>query len=223
MTNVKSLTLYHYPLSRSLRIRFLLEELRDAVGLDHELVKVDMLRGEGMSEAHLQRNPNHAVPVLEIDYENGESQTLIESSAMIIWLADQFPDAKLAPPVNDLMARADYLQQVQFQAAHIDMSLWQVRLNETLFPEPVRSLAIAALNRDKIENEMIPQLEARVSQHDWICGDQFTAADCIMAQNVNWMRGYGLGRKGPLRDYIKRIMARPAWQRATDDAKDFQR
>lgn len=218
MSNIQALRLYHYPLSRSLRIRFLLEE----IGCDHDLVKVDMLRGEGMSEAHLKRNPNHAVPVLEIDYDDGTSQTLLESGAMTIWLADSFPDADLAPPVAALRSRADYLQMVQFQASHVDMSLWQVRLNETLFPETVRSASIAAFNRDKLEREMIPQLEERVSRHAWICGDQFTAADCIMAQNVNWMRGYGLARKGPLRDYIKRIMARPAWQRATDDAKEFE-
>lgn len=219
MTTIRSLRLYHYPLSRSLRIRFLLEE----IGCDFELIKVDMLRGEGMSEAHLKRNPNHAVPVLEIDYDNGSQQTLIESGAMIIWLADQFSDVGLAPSVSESAARADYLQQIQFQAAHLDMSLWQIRLNETLFPKPVRSEAIAQFNRDKIEREMIPQLEARVTAYEWICGDSFTAADCITAQNVNWMRAYGLGREGPLKDYMKRIMARPAWERATDDANEFER
>lgn len=219
MTKIKHITLYHYPLSRSLRVRYLLEEL----GVDHTIVKVDMLRGEGMSEAHLARNPNHAVPVLDIDYADGTSQILIESGAMMIFLADAFLEAKLAPAVTDTVARADYLQAMLFQATHLDMSLWQIRLNETLFPESVRSPAIAAFNRDKVEREMIPQLEARLANHEWMCGDQFTAVDCITAQNVNWMRAYGMGRHGPLRDYIKRHMARPAWQRATDDAKDFER
>ena len=56
-------------------MRFLLEEL----GCEYELVKVDMLRGQGMNEAHLARNPNHTVPVLDITYEDGSQQTLIES------------------------------------------------------------------------------------------------------------------------------------------------
>ncbi|GLQ22795.1 glutathione S-transferase [Algimonas ampicilliniresistens] len=219
MAKIKHLTLYHYPLSRSARVRFLLEEL----GFDYELVNVNMLRGEGMSEAHMARNPNHAVPVLDIAYDDESQQTLIESGAMILWLADAFPSAGLAPVVEDFRARAEYTQQILFQAAHVDMSLWQVRLNETLFPEPVRSQPIAAFNRDKLEREMIPQMEARVSAHDWICGDTFTAADCIAAQNVNWMRAYGLAKTGPLRDYMHRLKARPAFARAFADAKDFER
>ena len=216
---ITALTLYHYPLSRSLRVRYLLEEL----GVDHDIVKVDMMRGEGMSEDHLKRNPNHAVPVLEVGFNDGQTMTLIESGAMIIWLADHFNGKGLAPPLGNTLRRADYLQQIQFQAAHADMCLWQVRLNETLFPKSVRSQAIAQFNRDKLQSEIIPQVEARLSDHDWICGDDFSAADCITAQNVNWMRAYGLARSGPLRDYMHRIKARPAWDRATSDAAEFQR
>ena len=218
MAKPEQLTLYHYPLSRSLRVRYLLEE----IGCAYDLVKVDMMRGEGMSEAHLARNPNHAVPVLDILHADGTTQTLIESGAMILWLADTYADAGLAPS-QDAPSRAGYLQAVLFQAAHVDMSLWQIRLNETLFPGPVRSPAIAAFNRDKVEREMIPQMEARVSRHAWICGERFTAADCIAAQNVNWMRAYGMARSGPLDDYMQRHRERPAWQRATDDAGEFQR
>lgn len=205
-------------------MRFLLEELDlKSRGVTMETVKVDMLRGEGLSEAHLARNPNHAVPVLEIVYSDGSKQTLIESGAMMLWLADSFSAAQLAPDPADLRARAAYTQQILFQASHVDMSLWQVRLNETLFPTSVRSAAIAQFNRDKLENEMIPQMEAQLRENSWICGAAFTAADCITAQNVNWMRAYGLARSGPLHDYMKRIAARPAWQRATADAAEFER
>ena len=219
MSKIAALTLYHYPLSRSLRVRYLLEEL----GVPHGVVKVDMLKGEGMSEAHLARNPNHAVPVLEVDYDCGRRQTLIESGAMMLFLADAFPEADLAPDADDLPARADYLSALLFQAAHLDMSLWQIRLNETLFPEPVRSAPIAQFNRDKISNEMIPQMEARLDGHDWMLGDRFSAVDCIAAQNVNWLRAYGMARSGPLDAYMRRHMARPAWQAATADAAEFER
>ena len=218
MSKIDALTLYHYPLSRSLRVRYLLEE----IGAPHGVVKVDMLKGEGMSEAHLARNPNHAVPVLEVHYANGTKHTLIESGAQMVFLADAFPEAGLAPPVDAGPARADYLSQIFFHASHLDMSLWQIRLNETLFPKPARSAAAAAFNRDKIEREMIPQLEARVADGGWMCGE-FSAVDCIAAQNVNWMRAYGMARSGPLDAYMKRHMARDTWQRATADASEFER
>ena len=219
MAKIDALTLYHYPLSRSLRVRYLLEE----IGAPHGVVKLDMMQGEGMSEAHLARNPNHAVPVLDIDYDDGTRHTMIESGAMMLFLADAFPDAGLAPDADNGAARADYLAAMLFHSAHLDMSLWQIRLNETLFPKPVRSSAIAQFNRDKIEREMIPQMEARVADGGWMCGDTFTAVDCIAAQNVNWMRAYGMARSGPLDAYIKRHMARETWQRATADAAEFER
>ncbi len=219
MAKIEHLTLYHYPLSRSARVRFLLEE----IGCGYGLVTLDMMRGDGASPEHLARNPNHAVPVLDVRYADGSEQTVIESGAMILWLADSFPQAGLAPAVTDLRARADYVSQVLFQASHVDMSLWQIRLNETLFPKAVRSPAISAFNRDKIEREMIPQMEARLSEHEFICGDAFTAADCITAQNVNWMRAYGLNGGKPMRDYARRMRQRPAFQRAYADAADFER
>lgn len=212
-------TLYHYPLSRSVRVRMLLIEL----GVPHELVRVNLLRGEGMRPEFLQKNPNHAVPVLDLTYADGTKQTLFESGAMILHLADLYPEAELAPPVSDPVRRADYLQMVAFNAAHLDTILWNIRLNRDLFPKSVASPAIVQFNLDKLSNEILPQLEARLSKQDWICGDSFSAADCIMAQNIGWMRSYGVGRDGAIRDYAKRLQARPSWQDAYSDAKEFER
>jgi len=193
------------------------------LGVPHELVRIDLLKGEGMSPKFLALNPNHAVPVLHLKYSDGKEQTLFESGAMILHLADLFPDANLAPSVSDPTTRGDYLQMVAFNASHLDTILWNIRLNRDLFPKPVRSEAIVAFNMAKLENEIMPQLEARLSKHDWICGDEFTAADCIMAQNVGWIRAYGVGHTGAVHDYAKRLQARSAWQEAYADASEFER
>jgi len=217
---ISSLTLYHYPLSRSARAKFLLHELR---GGDFETVKVDMLKGEGFSSEFIAKNPNHAVPVLDIQYADGSKQTMIESGAMIVWLADAHPEKGLAPAPDDLAARADYLQMVFFGAAHMDMSLWQIRLNETLLSESVRSQSIADFNREKIKNEMMPQLETRLERNPYICGENFTAADCLMAQNINWGRAYGLCSSPVFKRYMLRLYKRDAFQKAYADAKEFER
>ncbi|MGB3456427.1 MAG: glutathione S-transferase family protein, partial [Litorimonas sp.] len=212
-------TLYHYPLSRSVRVRMLLLEL----GIPHELVRVDVLRGEAMSPTFLKINPNHAVPVLHLRYADGTEQTLFESGAMILQLADLCPEAGLAPPVGDPVRRGDYLQMIAFNAAHLDTILWNIRLHRDLFPKSVASPQTVRFNLDKLETEIVPQLEARLSRHDWICGDSFTAADCIMAQNLGWMRSYGAGRDGALDAYAKRLQARQSWKDAYSDAREFQK
>ncbi|MEM9599477.1 MAG: glutathione S-transferase family protein, partial [Pseudomonadota bacterium] len=203
-------SLYHYPLSRSVRVRIMLIEL----GIPHALIRVDVVRGEGMNPSFMKINPNHAVPVLRLRYDDGTSQTMLESGAMIIHLADLHPQSGLIPPVSASARRGDVLQMIAFNASHLDTILWNIRLHRDLFPEAVRSAATLQFNLDKLEAEIVPQLESRLSSHDWICGDSFTAADCIMAQNIGWMRSYGVGRKGPIRDYAKRLQARPSWQEA---------
>lgn len=216
---IEHATLYHYPISRSARVRMLLIEL----GIPFELKRVNLLRGEAMSPDYLKINPNHAVPVLQLRYDNGQEQTMFESGAMILHLADLYPEAGLAPPLTDPVARGDYLQMVVFNASHLDTILWNTRLHRDLFPKSVASPATVQFNMDKLKNEIVPQLEARLSKHDWICGDRFTAADCIMAQNIGWMRAYGIGREGAIEDYAKRLQTRPSWQDAYSDAKDFER
>lgn len=215
---IASLKLYHYPLSRSARVKFLLHELR---GDDFETYKMGMMQGEAMTPEFLAKNPNHAVPVLEVTYEDGREQTVFESGAMMVWLADLH--GKLAPAVDDAQARADYLQMMFFGCAHMDMSLWQIRLHETLLPDGIRSETTAAFNRKKIEKEMMPQLAARLDAHPYICGDTFTAADCLTAQNINWARAYGLCRTPVFDNYMSRISKREGFIKAFADASEFER
>lgn len=193
------------------------------LGVPHEVVRVDLLKGEGMTPDFLTLNPNHAVPVLHLKYDDGREQTLFESGAMVLHLADLYPEAGLSPSVSNPVARADYLQMVAFNTAHLDTILWNIRLNRDLFPKPVRSEAIVAFNMAKLQNEIVPQLETRLADQDWICGDQFSAADCIMAQNIGWMRAYGVGHDGIVHAYAKRLQARPSWQTAYADAREFER
>ena len=70
---------------------------------------------------YLEKNPNHAVPLLEIELEDGTSLRMIESGAIVQWLADAVPEKRLAPPPGPSAARADYLQMLQFGAIHVDM------------------------------------------------------------------------------------------------------
>lgn len=218
MTHISNLTLHHYPLSRSVRVKWLLHEI---LGDGFDTVRVPLMQGGQFAPDFIAKNPNHGVPVLDVTYDDGSTQTIIESGAILTWVADAYPDAKIAPPVTDLKARADYLQIIQLGASWMDMMLWQIRLNEDLLPKSVRSAALAQFNRDKIKNEVEPQLAARLSAHDYICGDSFTAADCMTGHNITWARAYGLCDGDVFKAYRARIKSRPAFQTAYADAESF--
>ena len=217
MTEINQLTLYHYPLSRSSRVKWLLHEMK---GEDFKTIRVALRQGEQFTPEFLAKNPNHGVPVLEVTYADGTEQTITESLAILTWLADI--DGRFAPPSENLRARADDLQMLALGGAWMVQMLWNIRLHETLLPEPARNAEFAALNRDRLQNEIVPQLTKRLEIYDFICGDKFTAADCMMGQNINWASAYGLCRNDTFKAYMARLKSRPAFQMAFSDASEFE-
>lgn len=216
--SISHITLYHYPLSRSMRVKFLLHEL---LCEDFTTVKVDLMKGEGTSKPFLEKNPNHAVPVIDIEYADGGQHTLFESIAILTYLADAYPEKALAPKLDDQFARAEYLKWMAFGGAWMDMMLWQIRMHKDLLPKSVRHDQTVELWSAKFTNEVTPQIVSALEAHDYIAGDNFTAADCMMAQNLNWARAYGLGIHPVIGKYMKRLKVRPAFQLAMADAAEF--
>jgi glutathione S-transferase len=213
-------TLYHDAALRSVRVRWLLHEL---VGDDFEVEYVDTYRGEQYGAKFLAINPNHCVPVLKITLENGQSMHMLESAAMVALLADAFPEKGLAPaPVGLSLARADYMQ-VLHSGASIDMMLWQVRIHEQVLPDDEKDVRTVRRYKRKFATEMEPQLRSRLKQTSFICGDRFSAADCIIAHCIMWARMYELCVGEPFDSYLGRLAERPAYCSAFSDLHRFVR
>ena len=104
----------------------------------------------------------------------------------------------------------------------MDMILWQVRVHEHLLPDDDKDPRTIKRYRDKFISEIEPQLRERFERQPFICGDAFTAADCIIGHNVSWARGYGLCRDEIFRSYISRVSKRPAFVKAFSDVAAFQ-
>lgn len=215
---IDRLKLYHFPGSRSARVKWLLHELlSDAFDVE----KVALYDGAAFTPEFLARNPNHAVPVLEITWSNGERQHLFESAAMVTFLADAYPAAGLAPLPGASPQRADYLLMIHFGATTMDQPLWQVRVHEHMLPAAERDARTVARYRRKFIDEVEPQLLSRLTQAPFICGDAFSAADCVVGHSVYWARGYGLCRDDAFRAYVSRLSKRPAFAAAFADARQF--
>jgi glutathione S-transferase len=212
--------LYHFPATRSARVKWMLHEV---VGDDFEVEVVQLYQGEQYSTAYLAKNPNHCVPTLEVGFADGTTMHMLESGAMVAWLADAFPDKRLAPPPEASRHRADYLQMLHFGASWMDMMLWQVRIHEHVLPVDERDARTVQRYRKKFADEVEPQLAARLSATPYVCGDEFTAADCVIGHNVTWARGYGLCRDELFRGYLSRLSKRPAFVAAFADAREFER
>jgi glutathione S-transferase len=218
--NIQHVKLHHFPASRSARARWMLHEV---VGDNFEVIRVALYDGAQYSDEFLRLNPNHAVPVLEITWDDGTVQRVIESGAIVAFLADAYPAAGLAPPPGPSPERADYLQMLHFGSTWMDMMLWQVRIHENVLPADQRDDRTIARYRRKFEQEAEPQVAERLARTLFICGDRFTAADCIVGHSVIWARGYGLCRDDVFKAYVGRLAQRPAFAAAFADAREFEK
>ena len=208
--------LYHCPGTRSARVKWLLGEL---FGDRFEEQLVSLYDNEHHQPHYVSKNPNHCVPTLQITLRPDETMYMIESGAMLALLADAYPEKGLAPPAGDLsFKRADYLQMLHFGCATIDMILWQIRANEHLLPDRQRDVRTSTRYRSKFAAEVEPQLRDRLAAAPYICGEDFSAADCVIGHNVIWARAYGLCQGDAFRYYQARISSRPAFLRAYADA-----
>jgi glutathione S-transferase len=102
----------------------------------------------------------------------------------------------------------------------MDMMLWQIRIHTHLLGPDSDAKTIARYN-SKFTQEVEPQLIGRLEKADYICGDTFSAADCVMGQNVLWAKAYGLCQPPQFTDYIARLSQRPAFGKAYADMGDF--
>ena len=211
------LVLHHCPATRSVRARWMLLE---TVGSDFEIRRVDLYGGAQYEPDFLVLNPNHNVPVLEIHWRAGDVQVLLESAAIVEWLADSFPDKGLAPRLDEGSKRAEYLQYLHFGATWMDMMLWQIRAHRHILTNEADPRTVERYE-NKFRSECEPQIAQRLQGGDYILGSAFSAVDVIIGHNVFWARGYGLCQDEIFAGYLERLMARPALQAALDDLAGF--
>ena len=200
--------LYYSAQSRAGRPRWLLEEL----GVPYELVRLDLQKQDQKKPEYLKLNPNGAVPTL-VDGD----LALFESAAICQYLADKFPDKHLAPPLGT-PARAKYYQWIHYGMCTLEPPLVTIFMHTMMRPEAQRNPALVEEARTQLKG-VLTVLDQALAGRTYIVGDEFTAADVIIASTLGWARMMGLiGNEQPnLTTYLDKMMQRPAMQRAMAD------
>jgi glutathione S-transferase len=203
MTSTRQLTLFHSPNTRSTGALILLEEL----GAPYELHVLNMKAGEQRQPAYLALNPMGKVPAVK----HGEA-LVTEQVAISLYLADLFPEAKLAPPIGDPL-RGPYLRWLVYYAACFEPAV----VDRALKREP----APTAMSPYGDFDTMLGTLVAQLEMGPYILGEQFSAADVLWGTALAWMTAFKLVPEMPVViAYVDRMKARPAAVRAR--AKDME-
>lgn len=193
--------LYFFQQSRATRVRWMLEEL----GIPYELAPVDMSKGEHKQPAYLEVHPMGLLPAIE---DHGFN--LFESAAIIMQLADKYPEKRLAPAVGS-NERGEYYQWILFAMNEAEKPIWIIAQHTRFLPEAERS-ADATARASKRFKEVASVLEERLQGRAFILGNTFSAADVVLGGVLFFASRMGqLGDDTPtLKAYLDRLMARPA-------------
>ncbi|HYD98489.1 MAG TPA: glutathione S-transferase family protein [Alphaproteobacteria bacterium] len=177
-------------------------------GLPYAVDEVDPWT-EGPGRERLRAaNPLLQVPALRLP----DGRIMTESAAMLLHIADQAPEAGLAPPAAD-DARPDFLRWLVFLVASLYPTF-------TFGDDPKRWVdgpgpAADALRRssDAAREAMWRQVEAAAGA-PWLLGGRFSALDLYVAAMVHWRpRRAWFAAECPRLDAIAtRALALPALQ-----------
>jgi glutathione S-transferase len=189
--------LYWSPRTRSFTALWLMEE----TGQPYERVLTDISTGAQKKPDYLAINPMGKVPALK----DGDA-TLAEAAAICAYVAERYPDARLAPPIGDPL-RAKYLYWLFFAPGCIEPAMVQIATKIEMNP-------VAAGWGEA--TRVFDVLDAALAEGPWILGENFSAADVAIGAALNFsVRLFKMVPSRPSFDaYIARCMARPAFQSA---------
>lgn len=164
----------------------------------------------------LQRWPLRKFPVL-VDGE----RSLAEASIIIEYLQIAHPGPVALLP-SDPMAALDVRFLDRFFDLHV-MDAMQIAVDSALGRLPMKKeegLVIASERLDRAYT----WLETHLAGKTWAAGDDFTLADCAAAPSLfyaDWT--YRIPESCPvLRAYRTRLLERPAFARAVEEARPFR-
>jgi glutathione S-transferase len=197
--------LHHVQGSRSCRVRWLLEEL----GLDYALETYSLADGTLKGAAYRAKNPLGLVPTLE---DGGV--VLFESGAILQYLLERYGEGRLEPEIGT-PERARYLQWFHWGEATMMPPLGDIMRQRFLLPEEKRSEAGLEDARKRL-SKCLGALAAEVEEGGFVAGSEFSAADIMMAYGPHLARMVGELPDEPkaVHDYLARVGARPAFERA---------
>ncbi len=184
------------PMSRGQIAHWMLEEL----GQPYTVNWLSWGPEGNKSAAYLAVNPMGKVPAIR---HNGKVVT--EAAAICLYLADVFPQAGLKPGADGL---ADYYRATFFAAGPLEQAVTSKAFG---WDSTGKEMAAGFGTYDAALDAM----EAMLKGRDFICGDQFTAADVYAGSAIDWGMQFGTVPKRPVFEaYAARLQARPAYQSA---------
>jgi glutathione S-transferase len=190
------------------KVRLLLEQL----GRDYRWVETDSSSGATRTPGYLAKNPNGKVPMLELD----DGRVLVESNAILYWLADATPYLP-----NDPWQRAQALSWMFFEQYSHEPYIAVARFicGWTSVDSPRRAELPKLRERG---HQALEVMERHLQSHPWFTGVDYGVADIALFAytHVAPHGGIALDAYPAIVDWLARVCATPGFVSMIDpDAK----
>lgn len=193
-----TLKLYEFPPTRSIRVRWTLQEMQ----LDFESIFVNLPAREHHAAEFLKINPAAKIPVL-VD----GNLVLIESVAIVLYLADKYPEKGFTPA--SVADRGLMTQWLLFAATELEQPLWRIARHARLYP-PARRIPAEIPNARQDFQEMAKVLDGHLQNRQFMVGEKASVADFVVAYTLDWANELELLETFPrLSAYLAEMYARP--------------
>jgi glutathione S-transferase len=177
------LTLYYAPHTCALATHIVLEE----VGADYAAEHIEFAANQQRSPEYLKINPKGRVPALVTD-----RGILTETPAMLVYVAQSFADAALAP-IDDPFLFAQIQSFNSWLCSHLHVAHAH-RMRGYRWVDPDDAHSIAALQRKVPQSvgESFAMIEREMLKGPWVMGDRYTICDPYLFTLAQWLEADGV-------------------------------
>jgi glutathione S-transferase len=181
--------------------RMALEE----VGADYDVVPIDLASGRQRSADYLAVNPKGRVPALATP-----DGVLTENMAILLYLAQSFPEARLAP-LGDAWRLARMTAFNSFIASSVHVTFSTFGRPERYADDPAAQAAMRAKGPVTLR-EHFNLIDRELAEGPWVLGDTFSTADIYLtffsrgAAQFDWAAS-----QRNVAAHLQRMKARPSY------------
>ena len=199
------LKFYYAPGTCALATHIALEES----GATYEAVAVDFASQAQSEPEYLAINPKGRVPALVT-----ERGTLTETPGLLLFVAQSFPHAELAP-LSDPFALAQVQEFNNYLCATVHVAHAHGRRGARWADD---AAALEAMKRKVPASvtECFELIEGKLLKGPWVMGESHTICDPYLFTIATWLEGDGVdtSKLPRVMEHRRRMLARPAVQKA---------
>lgn len=200
------LTLYYAPGTCALASHIALEY----AGAPYEAVRLDFKQQQQRTPEYLRVNPKGRVPALATD-----RGVLTETPALLQYIAQSFPAAKLAP-LDDpfLLAKGNEFNSYLCSTVHVNHA-HKGRGYRWVEPDDTASLEAMRRKVSQTMSDSFTLIEEKMLQGPWVLGERFSTSDPYLFTLASWLEGDGVDieRFPKVADHYRRVAAMPQVQK----------